>query len=211
MRDYKAWLEAYDDPASGLSWRVQAVRAAISAALDAAVGPVRIISACSGDGRDVIGALAARADAGKVTATLLEIHPDIAERARRAADQAGLRQLKACTLDAGRSDAYAGLVPVDLVLLVGIFGNIDDSDLHRTIAASPQLCSPGATVVWSRGRGGSLIDRNDEVRAAFRVAGFTELDYRTHDCGHRPAVGVVRYDGPPIPLERGRTWFTFRR
>jgi len=104
--------------------------------------------------------------------------PDIAERARRAADQAGLR-LEVRTVDAGRSHAYADLVPADLVLLVGIFGNIGDRDLRGTIAASPQLCGPGATVVWSRGRGGSLTARNDEVRAAFRVAGFTELDYRT--------------------------------
>ena len=211
MRDYEQWLQSYDDPASGLSWRLRAVRAAIGSALDSRSGPVRVVSACAGDGRDLIGVLETREDAGRVNATLLELHPDIAERARAAAVRAGLPQVQVRTTDAGSSDAYAGLVPADLVLLVGIFGNIDTADLHTTIAAAPQLCAPGATLVWTRGRGGTLDDRDAEVRAAFREAGFTELDHATDESGHRPAVGVVRYDGPPVPLEPGRTWFTFRR
>jgi len=110
-------------------------------------------------------------------------------------------------VDAGRSDAYIELAPADLVLLIGIFGNISDADLHTTIAASPQLCAPGATLVWSRSRSGDTADRNAEVRAGFRANGFTELDYQTTDIGSRPAVGVARYDGPPIPLEPGQAWF----
>ncbi len=211
MRDYEQWLQGYDDPASGLSWRLRTVQAAIAAALDRTSGPARLVSACAGDGRDVIGVLAGRQDADRVSATLLELHPDIAERARAAAVRAGVPQVRVRTTDAGRSDAYAGLVPADLVLLVGIFGNIDAADLHATIAAAPQLCAPGATLVWTRGRGGTLGDRDAEVRAAFRAAGFTELEHATHERGHRPAVGVVRYDGPPVPLEPGTTWFTFRR
>jgi hypothetical protein len=211
VRDYEQWLQSYDDPDSGLSWRLRTVQAAIGATLDRTAGPVRVVSACAGDGRDVIGVLAGRPDADRVSVTLIELHPGIAGRARAAAVRAGLPQVQVRTTDAGSSDAYAGAVPADLVLLVGVFGNIDIADLHTTIAATPQLCAPGATLIWTRGRGGSLDDRDAEVRVAFRAAGFTELEHATDERGHRPAVGVVRYDGPPVPLEPGRTWFTFRR
>ena len=42
-------------------------------------------------------------------------------------------------------------------------------------------------------------------------AGFTEHDYATLETGSRPAVGVVRYGGPPQPLVAGRRLFTFVR
>jgi len=48
-------------------------------------GPVRIISACAGDGRDIIGVLTGREDWNRVSATLLEIHPAVADRARTSA------------------------------------------------------------------------------------------------------------------------------
>ena len=105
-------------------------------------------------------------------------------------------------LDAGTTDAYAGAVPADLVLLVGIFGNIS-SDF------APQLCAPGANLLWSRGRDEG--DLNAEVRARFAAAGFTELAYETHDHGSLPALGVVRYAGPPVDLVPGQPLFRFIR
>ena len=105
------------------------------------------------------------------------------------------------TVDAGTTDAYAGAVPAEIVLLVGIFGNISDDDLWRTIGAAPQLCAPGATLLWSRGRDEG--DRNAEVRTRFAAAGFAELAYETLDRDGWPALGVVRYDGPPVDLVPG--------
>ncbi|MDQ6819265.1 MAG: SAM-dependent methyltransferase, partial [Actinomycetota bacterium] len=77
------------------------------------------------------------------------------------------------TIDNGNSDAYIGAVPAELVLMVGIFGNISTTDVRQTIATTPQFCEPGGTLVWSRGRKGG--DRNDEARASSAAAGFTEL------------------------------------
>lgn len=208
LRDYAAWHQAYDDPESGLSWRLRVVQSYLRSAFDQHLGPVRVLSACSGDGRDVIDVLARRLDADRVTGTLIELHPSIAERAREAAAAAGLA-LDVRVADAGVTDAYAGAVPADIVLLVGIFGNIDDADLERTIAAAPQLCCPGATLVWSRGR--NPHDRNDAVRHLFAAAGFVELDYATLDGGSRPALGAMRYDGEPAALVPGRQLFTFVR
>jgi hypothetical protein len=212
-RDYEAWHAGYDDPASSLSWRLRTVQGHIEAFLDARAGPVRAISACAGDGRDVLGVLARRSDAATVRATLLEIHPGIAERARQAAREARRsEQVEVRSVDAGHSDAYLGLVPADLVLLVGIFGNISDADLARTVAASPQLCAPGGLLLWSRGR--NLDGRPDvtgAVRSWFATAGFAEQAFTSLDTSSRPAVGVVRYDGPPQSLVAGQRWFTFER
>jgi hypothetical protein len=140
LRDYDAWHEHYDDPASGLSWRLGRVRAHLGGALDRRPGPVRILSACAGDGRDVIGVLTGRPDADRVRAVLIELHSGIADRARAAA--ALLPGVEVRTADAGTTDAYVGAVPADIVLLVGIFGNISDHDLWQTIDASRRLALP---------------------------------------------------------------------
>ena len=212
LRDYDAWHAGYDDPDSSLSWRLNRVQEALHVALDAVPGPVRLISDCAGDGRDVVVVLSHRPDAPRVRATLLELHPVVATRARQAAAAAGLAAtVEVRTTDAGVSDAYHDLVPAEVVLLVGIFGNVSDEDLQRAVAASRQLCASGATLIWSRGRGGDLTDRNDDVRRWFRDAGFTEVDYVTLDRGSKPAIGVSRYDGAPVLLDPGRRWFTFQR
>jgi len=171
---------------------------------------VRILSVCSGDGRDLFQVLDGRADTGRITATLLELHPALADRARStasaAAPEAGVSVRE---VDAGHSDAYIGAVPADLVLLVGMMGNISDQDVQALITATPQFCSPGAHVVWSRGRDRS--DINDDVRPWFAAAGFTELDYAELETGSRPALGLMSYIGDQVDLVRGQRLFTFWR
>jgi hypothetical protein len=208
LRDYEQWHAAYDDPDSSLSWRLRTVQGFIRAAIDRRSGPVRLLSSCAGDGRDILGVLAERDDAHRVTATLVELHPTLSARARAtAASATPAATVDVRTVDAGSTDAYAGAVPADLVLMAGVFGNISDDDLARTIAATPQLCAPGATLIWTRGRDSE--DLNDQVRDWFRSAGFTEIDYATLDADSHPSVGVVRYDGPPQPLRLGTALFTF--
>lgn len=209
LRDYQQWHHAYDDPDSGLSWRLTTVRRYLVEAFDRHPGPVRVLSLCAGDGRDVIGALAGRPDAERVSTTLVELHPGIAEDARRAARQVGLGNVEVRTADAGSTDGWLGAVPAHIVLLVGIFGNISNRDLQRTVAAAPQLCAPGATLVWSRGR--DIEDLNHQVRAWFSRVGFSELDYTELQSGGRPALGCVRYDGAPTPVDPANRLFTFLR
>ena len=210
LRDYDAWHRQYDDPDSGLSWRLRQVQTWIGEALDARPGPFRMLSACAGDGRDIIGVLSGRPDAERVNAVLVELHPEIAQRARESALAAGLTGVTVRTEDAGTTDAYAGAMPADLVLLVGIMGNIPDEDLWRLIDASPQLCAPGAHLIWSRGR--DEEDLNDQVRARYAAAGFAELAYATHDnADGRIGLGLVRYDGPPVALEPRHRLFRFVR
>lgn len=208
MRDYEEWHKAYDNPNSGLSWRLRIVQHAIEKALDEHPGPMRVLSSCSGDGRDLLGVLQGRPDADRVVATLIELHPAIARRARESAKDT-MSNIDVRTADAGLADSYQDAVPADLVILVGIFGNISDADIGRLIATAPQFCDHGATVLWSRGR--VPEDRNDFVRATFRSEGFSEIDYIWNDVGHLPAVGVVRYEGEPQTFVRGQRLFTFLR
>jgi len=77
------------------------------------------------------------------------------------------------------------------------------------IMTAPQLCRPGAVMLWSRGTSGS--EANSLVRGWLTDAGFVELDYREFDQaeGERAALGSARYVGPPQPLITGRQMFTF--
>jgi Putative methyltransferase len=212
MRDYLKWHEAYDDPASDLSWRLRQVQAYIRSALDQMHGQGTVLSLCAGDGRDVLQVLAERDDCSRIQTTLIELHPVLAQRAREFAAGSGLAKVAVRTVDAGNSRAYAGVAPANLVIMVGIFGNISDDDVRRTIMAAPQLCRTGATLLWSRAT--TADDANSLVRVGLSAAGFVELDYREFDQGDRndrAALGSARYDGPPQPLITGQQLFTFVR
>jgi hypothetical protein len=85
-RDWYAWHDDYDDPGTALARRLAAVQEQVRAALDEAEpGPLRAISLCAGQGRDLIGALAGHPRQHDVRARLVELDPRNADRARQAA------------------------------------------------------------------------------------------------------------------------------
>lgn len=56
--DWHAWHRAYDSPDSRLRQRLRTVQERITLALDEAPpGPLRAVSVCAGQGRDLLGAL----------------------------------------------------------------------------------------------------------------------------------------------------------
>ncbi len=150
-RDWRAWHDDYDMPGSGLARRLAAVQDRIRDALDSAPpGPLRAVSMCAGQGRDLIGVLATHPRGRDVTARLVELDPRNAATAREAAVASGLPGVEVVTGDAALTDAYAGLVPADLVLACGVFGNITDEDIERTISCCAQLCvaEQGFDLLW---------------------------------------------------------------
>jgi Putative methyltransferase len=201
---WAAWHGDYDVPGSGLAQRLDAVQAQLAAALDQAPpGPLRAVSMCAGQGRDLIGVLGEHPRGAGVTARLVELDPDLAAAARGRAAAAGLRQVEVVTADAAEPAVYAGLVPADLVLVCGVFGNITDEDIRRTIGCCPQLCATGGTVIWTRGRW--------EPDLVPRICGwFEERGFERRWVAEPPlGVGAHRFTGPPQPLAAGRRMFTF--
>jgi len=202
-----AWHRPYDDPDSALSRRLRHVQGRIVEALDARPpGPVRVLSMCAGQGRDLIGALAGHPRAHDVTARLVEADPANAAAARAAARAAGLAGVETEVADAGGAAAYQGLVPADVVLACGVFGNISAADIEGTIGRLPSLLGPGATVIWTRHR--RPPDLTGPIRAWFEAAGFAEVGFDAPD-GDWYSVGAHRLVGPPQTFDPGARLFSF--
>lgn len=168
----------------------------------AAPGPIRVVSFCAGQGRDLIGALDGHPRAPDVHARLVELDPRNCETARASAPPG----VEVVSGDASNTSAYAGAIPAELVLVCGVFGNISDPDIQRTIRLLPSLCAPGATVIWTRHR--RPPDITIEVRKWFLDGGFDEVAYEGPD-GFVFGVGVNRLAAPPAPFESGVTMFEF--
>jgi hypothetical protein len=107
--------------------------------------------------------------------------------------------------DAGLTRHYRGMVPADLVLLCGVFGNLTDQDVERTIASCPQLCKTGGTLVWTRHR--RPPDLVPRICQWLGEQGFQQqwLSDLQEDWG----VGVHRFTGQPEPLASDGRMFTF--
>jgi len=172
----------------------------------APAGPLRAISICAGQGRDLLGALATHQRRDDVSARLVELDPQLASAARAAASTAGLDQIEVIEGDAGLTDAYEGAGPADLVLCCGVFGNISEADIHATVSSLPMLCAAGATVIWTRST--SAPDITPTVRRWFAEAGFSELDFVSTDDDYF-GVGRNHWPGKAGELVAGRRLFTF--
>ena len=210
--DWQQWHRAYDDPQSRLSERLRVVQAHVAAALDARAGqpaPIRIISMCAGQGRDVMGALVEHPRRNDVTAVLVELDEGLAEAARADASAVRLGGVSVRCADASMTDNYVGATPADIVLACGIFGNISDEDIKHTIDQLPMLCAPGATVLWTRyGRPGD--DLAPEICHWFVDRGFEEAQFDASD-ERSYRVGSHRLIVDPPSFESGLRFFQFLR
>ncbi|HET6874336.1 MAG TPA: hypothetical protein VFH70_06130 [Acidimicrobiales bacterium] len=201
MGNWIDWHDAYEHPGSSLSRRLEVVRERLRTALDGAGPSPTVLSLCSGDGRDVIGTLTGRpTPTGRVV--LVEADEDLAERARRMAEVQNLTQVEVRCRDAGAVESFIDVVPVDVLLLCGIFGNIDHPTVKRVVEAVPGLVRTGGYVIWTRG--GSEPDRRPEIRGWFAEAGMEEVAFdgapepygvglnRVTIPGHSPGLGPER-------------------
>jgi hypothetical protein len=194
----------YEDPSSITSQRLAVVREWIRFSVEAMPpGPVRTVSICAGDGRDLVGALAEHPRRSDVRGRLVEIDPALAERGR-ATLWPGLDYVVG---DAALTDNYLGAVPADLVLACGIFGNISDDNIATTVRAMPAFLAAGGYVIWTRHRGEP--DMFPTIDGWFADAGFARVFVSDPE---RPyGVGVHRLVSEPRPLPPGEHLFTFVR
>ncbi len=201
-KDWVEWHDLYQTD-SRLQQRLEIVRKYISSSLNAVPpGIVRVVSACAGDGRDLLGALSNHPRAQDVRARLVELNPQLVERGRAAIEQAGLtKQIEFINGDATHAAAYTGAVPADIILVCGIFGNLSDAtELQRLLRNLSFLGKTGSFVIWTRGHSDGIA-HSEIVRQLFRETEFEEVNFQltlTGDMG----VGVHRYLGAnSVPKE----------
>ena len=208
-RDWLDWHKQYDDPASSLSRRLSVVRRELRHAVDGRDGPVRVISICAGQGRDVIPVLADSPRREDADVLLVELDPRNAERAAESARAAGLDRVRVLCADAAVTANYAEAVPADVILACGVFGNISDTDIKFTVERLPMLSAAGATVIWTRG-GSAGGDLTSSIRQWFDDAGFREVFFDVpKDDYYR--VGVNRLVRPPDRFDPNVKLFRFFR
>jgi len=201
------WHRQYADPGNALSGRLREVQRQVGTYLDhAPAGDLSILSLCAGQGDDLLGVLPIHPAGGRVQANLVEFEPGNVEVARQRIARLRLDRVEVHQADAGLSDTYADLVPADLVLACGVFGNLTDEDVATTVAAFPQLCATNAVVIWTRHR--RPPDLTPAINDWFAAAGYQQLRF------HSPeedgwALGTHRLASDPEPLRLGERWFRF--
>ncbi|MGW0940649.1 class I SAM-dependent methyltransferase, partial [Streptomyces sp. NPDC002666] len=186
--------------------RLRTVQSQTRAALDnAPAGPLKMISLCAGDGRDLLHVLSDHPRRHEVRARLVELDARNTAAASETARLAKLDQVEVATGDASLIDQYRDMTPADLVLVCGVFGNITDSDIKGTIGACNQLCKTGGTVIWTRNR--AAPDRVPMICDWFDEQSF-ELQWLSEP-GAGYGVGVHRFTGTPRPLRTSTRLFEF--
>jgi len=206
-RDWLEWHASYDDPSSSLHHRLRHVQARVRQALDAQrAAPIRVLSMCAGQGRDLLEPLATHPLRSDVRAVLVELDPGNADVAARAARDAGLDAVQVVVADASLTSTYGDVVPVDLALVCGVLGNISDEHVRRTVEHLPRLLRRGGTVVWTRHH--REPDLTPQIRSWFAGAGFEEVGFDTEP-GYLFSVGTHVLTGPALPFQPDVSLFTF--
>jgi hypothetical protein len=192
---------------SPLSARLAEVQRQLRVVLDGAPeGPARLVSICAGRGRDVIDVVTDHPRGRDVCARLVELDPELAQDAAMMARDRGLAGVEVVVADAARTNAYAGAVPANIVMVCGVFGNISLDDIQRTVATLPSLCAIGARVIWTRHR--RAPDRTLAIRDMFRESGFREVTFVAPG-EYIFTVSTAELQRPPDPFSPNDTMFTF--
>jgi hypothetical protein len=212
--DWRAWHTAYDAADSSLSRRLVVVRGCVREALArtaiTADGPLRVVSLCAGDGRDLLPVLAGHVERDRVQARLVELDPELAAAAQRSVAALGLSAVEVRCADAGRAEELTALAPLHVVLACGVFGNVTHEDAVATLAAIRGVLAPGGIVIWTRGRSAEDDEPASPLRDWLAAHGFTELAFvAPEDAVFR--VGMHRFGGGPLPTAPTGRMFTFVR
>jgi len=198
MTDWQAWHGQYDEQDSFLSRRLRVVQRRLDELVSAADRVRRILSLCSGDGRDIIPVLAQKPIERRPEVVLVELDPVLAAAAERRALDAGV----AATVvvgDAGLANTWQSVVPVDLLMLCGIFGNIMEADIRNTIVTAREVVSRGGSVIWTRGY---FVDQDlrRQIRQWFADAGFMETSFDSEPTGYGVGVNLLASDACATPI-----------
>jgi hypothetical protein len=209
-KDWFAWHDLYNSQEL-LQQRLAIVQKYISNSLDAApAGTIQIVSACSGDGRDLLGVLETHPRAKDVRARLVELDPKLVERGKEAIAKLGLTdQIEFIHGDATLTANFADHVPADVVIVAGIFGNLPNEEvLQKLIRNLAYFSKTGAFAIWTRGQRDG-INHAKRVREIFQENDFSEVDFQFTATDNLQAVGIHRFDGQTIAKPLDEKFFEF--
>ncbi|MDZ8066074.1 MAG: class I SAM-dependent methyltransferase family protein [Nostoc sp. DedQUE08] len=207
-KDWYEWHDLYDTEPK-LQQRLEIVQEYIAYSLNASPsGTIRVVSVCAGDGRDLLGTLKNHARAKNVSARLVEINSNLVERGRATIESLGLaKQIEIINGDATLATNYVGAVPADIVIVCGVFGNLEEAELNRLSDNLSFLSKPGAFVIWTRGHSNG-ITYSDNVRKILSASGFEEVNFKLTATGDM-GVGLHRYLGENLAAPKEQQLFVF--
>lgn len=205
------WHKHYDH-SSLLQARLQIVRGQISLAFNECdPGLIQAVSICAGDGRDLIHTTSNHPRRNDVRAFLIDKNEQSIARGKLAAEQVGLSQqfhfLKA---DARLSRSYIGIVPANIIILVGVLGHVRHKEIVRLVQNVPMLCKAGGWLIWAKklkihtNHNQVLSVRNLLQRSAFKEVQYEETGLDGF------AVSRAQFIGPTTPLDPARRLFEFK-
>ena len=142
-----------------------------------------------------------------VEAVLIELDQALADQARATAAAARLRNVEVRHADAGDPASSRDALPVDVLMLCGIFGNLEPPTVRGIVRRVPALVASGGYVIWTRGSD-EREDHRAEIRRWFIELGMPEVSFE--GAPERFGVGVKEIrtsTGEPVGHER---LFTFR-
>jgi hypothetical protein len=189
--------------------RLTAVQDHLAQRLDEATGLVRIVSLCAGDGRDVIGTLARRANGANVQAWLVELNRQSVVEGRRLAKQVGLAdKIAFVNGDATSYATYRGIPPADVLLACGVWGHVLPRQRRNLVQALTHLSQTDGAVIWTRGVAKGM-HRLREIEAHFEGPSWRRLRLSYTPDG-KWAMNSYRYCGPSQQRPSSGRIFNFR-
>ena len=207
---WSGWpAEVYQRPR--FQQRLRAVQEQLSESLNSTpAGPLRIISMCAGDGRDVIDVLSSHPRRHDVKACLVELDRKSVEAGIQSAKRAGLEGcVSFLNEDATDFVTYQQIAPADIVLVCGVWGHVPVEERARLVHALGMLCKPGGVAIWTCGVLKNLA-RSQEIRSQFYSQGWEEICF-TLTPEKTWVVATHRYVGPAIGLPVSGRLFRFQR
>lgn len=209
MKDWVKWHKHYDTDDSPLNQRLVLVQDAIRQCLPKNPRIYTIIDICAGDGRDLMEVLDTYKYKDSIQGCLIELDPRLASEAYERTQTTKMpNNLKVIRGDASQTYAYKDTLPADLILVCGVFGNINDNDVVKTIQNLPKFCKQSTQVIWTCNR--RAPDRTKVIRNVFRDNGFDETNFAsTNDSTY--SVGVHTFNTSTPDMGENVTMFSFIR
>jgi hypothetical protein len=209
-RSWTGWpAEAYTR--ERFQQRLLAVQQHLRTNLDEApAGPIKLISLCAGDGRDVIGVLRTHERRSDVSAWLIELDCQSVAAGIREASIAGLQDaVHFFNADATEFVTYLGMAPADIVLACGVWGHVPAHERGSLVGALAGFCKARGAVTWTRGVSCG-VTRLNEIEFLFARPKWESVQ-TSITADKKWAVATYRYVGPPVELPKAGRIFNFQR